>query len=208
MRREFEAFYARFPENIKKPNIISLAIQKLRLTYYKILFKKIASGSEKWHKIQQKISLLSSTTEDCAIRSLFYEKSLKQCSDNIYVLPNVTMCYPYNISIGNTVFINRGVYITARDSVSIGDNCMIGPYTVINSGDHIYSDRTIPIRDQGHKTASIVICDNVWIGANVTIKHGVTIGKGAIIGAGAIVTHSIPEYAIAVGCPARVVRYR
>ena len=53
-----------------------------------------------------------------------------------------------------------------------------------------------------------IIGDDVWIGHNVTVKQGVTIGIGSVIGAGSIVTKDIPPYAIAVGCPARVIKYR
>ena len=52
------------------------------------------------------------------------------------------------------------------------------------------------------------IGNDVWVGANVLIMRGVTIGDGAIIGAGSIVTKDIPPYAIAVGAPARTIRYR
>ncbi len=52
------------------------------------------------------------------------------------------------------------------------------------------------------------IGNDVWIGAHVQINSGLTIGNGAVIGAGAIVTHDVPDYAIAVGVPARVIRYR
>jgi acetyltransferase-like isoleucine patch superfamily enzyme len=54
----------------------------------------------------------------------------------------------------------------------------------------------------------IKIGDDVWIGARVIILPGVSIGSGVIIGAGAVVTKDIPDWAIAVGNPARVVRYR
>ena len=50
--------------------------------------------------------------------------------------------------------------------------------------------------------------DDVWIGTNSVVLPGVTIGKGAVIGAGTVVTKDIPEYAIAVGNPARVIKYR
>jgi acetyltransferase-like isoleucine patch superfamily enzyme len=55
---------------------------------------------------------------------------------------------------------------------------------------------------------SAVIGNDVWIGHGVLIMEGITIGDGAIIGAGAIVTKNIPPYAIAVGAPAKVKRYR
>lgn len=50
--------------------------------------------------------------------------------------------------------------------------------------------------------------NDVWIGVNVIVKGGMTIGDGAIVGAGAVVTDDIPAYAVAVGVPARVIRYR
>ena len=53
-----------------------------------------------------------------------------------------------------------------------------------------------------------MIGNDVWIGTNVTIKAGVRIGHGAVIGMGSVVVKDIPDYAIAVGCPARVIRYR
>lgn len=53
----------------------------------------------------------------------------------------------------------------------------------------------------------VTIGDGVWIGGNVTVLMGVTIGKNAVIGAGAVVTHDVPENAVIVGNPARVVRY-
>lgn len=54
----------------------------------------------------------------------------------------------------------------------------------------------------------VIIGNDVWIGANVVIKRNIKIGDGAVIGAGAVVTKNIPDYAIAVGVPAKVIRYR
>ena len=48
---------------------------------------------------------------------------------------------------------------------------------------------------------------NVWIGVNVTILPGVTIGENAVVGAGAVVTKDVPDNAVVVGNPARVIRY-
>ncbi len=208
MRREFETFYKLHPELKKTQNVFVKIAELLRYKYYKTKADKAIPGTEEWHRLQQKISILSVTTTDCAIRSYFYWKSLKKCDSSIYVLPHTIMSYPYNISVGHTVFMNRGVYITARGPVSIGDNCMIGAYTVINSGSHKFDDINIPIRDQGHKIAPITIEEDVWIGTHVVINPGVIIGKGSVIGAGAVVTKSIPAYAVAVGCPAKVIYFR
>ena len=54
----------------------------------------------------------------------------------------------------------------------------------------------------------INIGNDVFIGANVTVLDGVTIGDGAVIGAGAVVSKDIPPYAVAVGCPIKIVKYR
>lgn len=61
---------------------------------------------------------------------------------------------------------------------------------------------------QNDSIYSIIIGNDVWIGNNVTILQGVTIGDGAIVGAGAVVTKNIEPYAVCVGNPARVVKYR
>lgn len=66
-------------------------------------------------------------------------------------------------------------------------------------------DEFMNLDKKGH---SIRIGSDVWIGANAMIMEGVTIGDGSIIGAGALVNKDIPDYAVAVGVPAKVIRYR
>ena len=191
----------------KKETQLFIFINKIRLWICCKLFKKIPLGSEKWLKMQHKVSLLSATTMDCKVRSSFYEITLKEhCKGNLYCLQNVCINFPHNVFIGDNVFVNRNVNIVAREIVEIGSNVLIGPNVVINSGSHNYMDTTVLIRNQGHKKAPIIISDNVCICANVVILPGVTIGTGSIIGAGAVVTKSIPEYSVAVGIPAKVIK--
>lgn len=208
MRREFAEFNSLFPDKSSPTKgVFYHFMVNIRRMIWRKKLKGISVGSESWHKLQQKVSLLSTTEADMIIRSDFFEHSV-DCKGKIYVLPNTIMCYPYRIKIGYNVFINRGVYITARANITIGDNVLIGPGVIINSGMHNYMRKDVLIRDQGHKVEPIVIGNDVWIGANAVIMPGVNIADGAVIGAGAVVTRSIMPYEIALGVPAKVVGTR
>ena len=58
------------------------------------------------------------------------------------------------------------------------------------------------------KLSRIIIGNDVWLGRNVIITNGANIGNGVIAGAGAIITKDVPDYAVVLGVPARIVRYR
>lgn len=91
----------------------------------------------------------------------------------------------------------------------IGDNVMMGPEVMIWTMNHKTSDWSVPMMYQGSEEEKPVIIGNdCWIGSRAIILPGVTIGNGVIIGAGAVVSHDIPDYAVAVGNPAKVVKYR
>lgn len=109
------------------------------------------------------------------------------------------------ITIGKNFYLNAHCHFLGE--ITIGDDVSIGPKTVIWGRDHgIKKDQLI--REQPHSRAPIELGSDVWIGANVTILKGVKIGRGAVVGAGSVVVKDIPEYAIAVGNPARVLKYR
>lgn len=208
MRREFEEFNKLFPNDIApKKGFLYQTILKIRKFIWKLKISKLKPGSESWHKTQQKVSMLSTSESDMIIRNFFYENSIK-CKGNLYILPNTILCYPYRISFGYNIFINRGVYITAREPITIGDNVMIASGVVINSGMHNYMKKDILIREQGHTSKAIYIGNDVWIGANSVIMPGVSIGDGAVIGAGSIVTKSVPPYSVVAGVPARIIKKR
>ena len=89
----------------------------------------------------------------------------------------------------------------------IGDNVLIGSDVQIIDHEHGMVRNDL-IRDQPARIGQVVIGDDVWIGAGAKILMDTTIGVGAIIGANAVVTSDIPSYAVAVGVPARVIKYR
>jgi len=102
-----------------------------------------------------------------------------------------------------------GLNCQACGPIRIGNNVMIGPDVIILTARHRFDKLDVPMCQQGDLPSEPVnIADDVWIGTRVIILPGVSIGKGAILGAGAIVTKDVPEFAIAGGNPARVIRYR
>ncbi len=80
------------------------------------------------------------------------------------------------------------------------------PFIYYQSRGFIYKDRLDLIDDE--KNQKVIIGNDVWIGTGVIILPSVKIGNGAIIGAGAVVTNDVPDYAIVVGVPAKIIKYR
>lgn len=112
------------------------------------------------------------------------------------------------LTVGKGTSINQGSFVEAADAITIGENCLIGEYCSIRDNDHAFADPILPIRQQGKTSAPIVIEDDVWLGRSVTVTKGVRIGRGAVIGASSVVTKDIPAGAVAVGIPARVIKWR
>jgi len=113
---------------------------------------------------------------------------------------------------GDNVQLNDYVHIAVSEKVVIGNDVLIASRVFISdhnhgfySGDNQDSPLTKP-RDRLLSTNAVYIKDNVWIGENVCILPGVTIGKGCVIGSMSVVTKSIPDYSIAVGVPAKVIK--
>ncbi len=122
--------------------------------------------------------------------------------------PGVWIMTGRQLTVGDDVDLALDVLITTDGGVTIGDRVLIGYRTQILSRNHIIPKERLPIFGSGHSSRPVVIGDDAWIGGNCVILPGVTIGKGCVIGAGSIVTRSIPDYSIAVGNPARVIRVR
>ena len=112
------------------------------------------------------------------------------------------------LRIGHRTIFGHHCTLAARDSLIIGDDCLIAEMVSIRDHDHCFDRLDVPVREQGSVSAPITIGRNVWIGAKVTVTKGISIGDNVIVGANAVVTKDIPANAIAVGIPARVIRTR
>jgi FkbM family methyltransferase len=118
------------------------------------------------------------------------------------------LTYGGRIKIGNRCTINPFTVIYGHGGVEIGDGVRIATQVAVIPANHNFSIREKFIYEQGYTKSGIRICDDVWIGAGSKILDGVTVGKGSVIGAGAIVTKDVPEYAVVVGVPAKVIKFR
>ena len=114
------------------------------------------------------------------------------------------------VHVGKGSKITRTVIIddSRPDLITIGKNVWItaGCQLLCHQRDLSFYERGKPVMDLPLKYAPIVIKDGAHIGIGSIIMPGVTIGKGAVIGAGAVVTKDVPDYCIAVGVPAKVVK--
>lgn len=103
---------------------------------------------------------------------------------------------------------------TMINNALIGNYCSIGPGVKIGQGNHskdfitTYQKISGKLINHSLDLSPAIIGNDVWCGANVVILQGVRVGDGAIIGANAVVTHDIPDFAIAVGVPAKVINFR
>lgn len=128
------------------------------------------------------------------------------CTIQNYAFFQLTKPNP-KVKVGNNVVIGRHSIITAKNLICIGDNVLIGAYVQIIDHNHGFKAGQI-IREQKAEIGKVVVGNDVWIGAGAKILMNCHIGDGAIIGANAVVTGDIPPNAIAVGIPARVIKYR
>lgn len=120
----------------------------------------------------------------------------------------LTVCSPENLIMDKTSHFKSDSFIECRGGVKIGRYFHSGRGLTIFSSNHIYNNENYIPYDVIDEKKPVVIEDFVWCGANVTIMPGVTIGEGSIIGGGAVVAKDVPKYAVVVGNPAKVVKYR
>lgn len=117
------------------------------------------------------------------------------------------------LQLGKNIQVNDYVHIAVSEKLIIGDNVLIASKVFISDHNHGLfmgespeSSPLCPPISRPLESKPVIISDNVWIGEGVAILPGVTIGKGCIIGSNAVVNRDIPDYCLAVGVPARVIK--
>ena len=136
--------------------------------------------------------------------------------ENVWITAPFLVDYGENIHIGNNCEINTNCVFLDCNKITIGENCGIGPNVQIYAVTHpvkpderltlLANDRDAPSFWKTY-SAPVTIGSNVWIGGGAIVFAGVTIGDNTTIGAGSVVTKNIPANCLAVGNPAKVIRY-
>ncbi|MDQ6826464.1 MAG: acyltransferase [Candidatus Eremiobacteraeota bacterium] len=127
------------------------------------------------------------------------------------------------MKVASTSNIMMNVFVIQVRDISIGANCIIGPFTTLDGRGTLTIGRNVNIAGEvlticGHHVVdspsaegligSVVIEDNAWIAMRATILPGVTIGEGAYVAAAALVNRDVAPYTLVGGVPARKIRDR
>ncbi len=126
-----------------------------------------------------------------------------EIADTARIGPRVWMRNPRNVRIGERSRIGGRVWIDSWGEITIGSNVLMNGEIDLLSTQHLIDHPRL----KGERR-SISIGDYVWLPWKIIVMPGVNIGDYAVIGTGSVVTHDVPDYGVAVGNPARVVRER
>lgn len=160
----------------------------------------------------------------------FDNSDFKSLGKNVVIEKGVLVFHPENITIGDNVYVGHQTILKAYykgkmeigEGSWIGQQCFfhsagdivigkavgIGPGVKIITSHHEDINTTEPVLYQELKFKAVIIEDGADLGVGSIILPGVKIGKGAIIGAGAVVNTDIPDFAVAAGVPAKIIRIR
>jgi acetyltransferase-like isoleucine patch superfamily enzyme len=111
------------------------------------------------------------------------------------------------LRFGDNCYIGRFATFACMQEISIGNSVMLADRVFVGDCFHGFSDRALPIMEQYlFSTGPVRIGDGTWIGTNVSIMPNVSIGRNCVIGANSVVTSDVPDFHVAAGSPARVLR--
>ena len=110
------------------------------------------------------------------------------------------------VKIGDRCLIGRGSGIVGHLSIDVGNDVWTGHNVYITDQSHDYADVSIPISQQSQPERAVSIGEGSWLGHGVVVLPGAKIGKHVAVGANSVVTGELPDYCVAVGSPARVIK--
>lgn len=149
-------------------------------------------------------SMLPDVTAVLKLRGLLVRGCFKSCGRNFQIAGGVRITFTTRLEIGNDAYIAAGCWIQGVGGIVLGDEVMLGPYTILASTNHTKVDGSYRF-GQG-APATITLRRGAWTGAHVVVTAGVTIGAGSAVAAGSVVTSDVPDDVVVGGVPARVIK--
>ncbi len=187
----------------------------LRSFFYRFLFKKVGKnvnfGKNITIRHPNKISIGDNVIidENCMLDAKGSTNEGISIGDNCFIGRNsILSCKNGDIKLGSNITIGFNCELFSASELIIGNDTLIAAYVYCIAGDHEYNTVEKPIGSLEAISKGIIIGQNCWLGSKALILDGVKIGKSSIIGAAAVVNKDIPDYSIAVGIPANVVKTR
>ena len=105
-----------------------------------------------------------------------------------------------------TLLADQNQHLGKYEKIEIGKKVLIANKVYISDNRHGYKNILLPIIDQPvEQINAVIIGDGAWLGENVCVI-GACVGKNSVIGANAVVTNDIPDYCVAVGAPAKIIK--
>ncbi|APE36315.1 acetyltransferase [Nocardia mangyaensis] len=121
---------------------------------------------------------------------------------------NAIRCHEGSLRIGDKVVFGKDNVVNTYLDIEIGESTLVADWCYICDFDHKMDDITLPIKDQGIAKSPVRIGPDTWIAAKVTVLRDTRVGRGCVLGAHAVVRGDVPDFSIAVGAPAKVVKNR
>lgn len=158
-----------------------------------------------WGTIGKKVFIFSPLKVDGRRNIYIEEKVHIYYKTWLFALP-VTGCEKCELRIGKGSTIGNFNHIIASHSIVIGNDVLTADKVYISDNIHSYMNLEVPIKEQGIiQKKDVYIGDGSWLGENVCVI-GASIGQHCVIGANSVVTKDIPDYSVAVGSPAKVIK--
>lgn len=122
---------------------------------------------------------------------------------NVTMKPNINIKYPWNLEIGDNVWLGEALWIDSLGKVKIGDNCCLSQGAMLLSGNHDYKKPSFDLI-----VKDIILEEGVWIGAKSVVCGGVTCYSHSVLSVNSVATKSLDAYGIYQGNPAQLIRHR
>lgn len=194
------------------PGLIGYAA---RAVFYPVLFKRCgkrpAIGRGGLLRVPGQITLGSGVLiDDYVTLDVRGEQSAIEVGDRVSIGRFTTVAAKFgSVTLASGVNIGSYCRVATNSKIAIGESALVGAYCYIGPGNHTEGEGEEPLISQPMDIrGGVVIGDHAWLGARVTVLDGVTIGRHAIIGAHSLVTSDVPDWGVAVGTPARVIKVR